>query len=1127
MKLHLIFGSSGSGKTAKLLEGIKHRERVSFHTDTWIIVPDQATFIMEKRVLNTLGDEEASRTRVFGLVRLASHILEKTGGVDRPFLDGSGKGVLVYRALRELHHKLPLFSVAIRKGGFSAIAAELAAEFKNYNIAPQDLRTAADAVGDQRLKAKVQELAIITEAINSATEACGYLDGEDRLSMAAARIADYPGIGSISLVVDKFSRLSPSQLLLLFSCMKHMEAVSITFKIAEPDFSRAYFSNNRHPTARLLFAVHRNAETSNIPLQVSKMEKIDFRHSPGSALAHFARNATFRGSTLPETIFSDISDDIRFVTHLSIEEEVNSCAVKIVSLCRDHGCTFKEIAVIVPEGAVYSTGCRRIFRLHGVPCFVDMRESLAGNPVSVALLAVFDVLRGGWRHDDVFRLLKSGLLPIDEGVVDRLENYALSVGLQGSKMWRELTFEVQELEAARVSLVQPLLDFRESLRREVEVKQALEAYVTLLIRWQLPSRIKKLSCELETLGRLDKAGHMRQIWQSACNLMDQIVEICAGGRLTLAELHSMMAMGLEGGSTGIIPPSLNEVFVATSSRSQLPEVKHLFLLGAAEGWIPKGAGTQDVLSDSDRKRLRACGLELAPDMREIAVEQTDELFGLLSMPTKSLWISRPLTDHEGKAVLPSTMLSDIKYYFPKIVDNWDLGDMKWGPEVEAATTTQALLKHLAPTIRQRKEIDTKLFGICSKKANVDQLVASLSSGFNWDNGASLSTKWIDEYFGENPRGSISALEMYRRCPFSWYAKYAASLRERKVAGPRDVGYGLLMHNIIDEVMKSAENHGEWEKMEACSISDLIEKTLGDIQKKGNAALGLHPSHKGFARWYLGRLANSSHEAVLKISRQLSEGSFRPVGHEVKFGDGGEFPPYKIRVPGGRTLNLQGRLDRLDVLQKNGQSYLRVVDYKSGDKKLSLSDMLEGIEMQLPAYLVVALSSMSHFQGAAGAIQPAGIFYMKVEPKELKLSNSMDVDVVTEKTKQMLLSGYILDDVDIVKAMDRNIESSGTSSIVKAKLNKDGTFSSSTRTLSAGGFKKLEGKINSKIGELAFNMFRGDISIKPLKTKVTTACSYCPYKDLCRFEHGVCEMKWQTPLVASEAENKAILEEGDE
>jgi ATP-dependent helicase/nuclease subunit B len=1143
VKREILEGPAGCGKTAHLLQQAyrvhtPQNQEAPDHAPlvtTFFVVPDQATFLMEKRVLETMGDRAGASVRVFSLSRLARHILSETGNPEQTFLDAAGKGVLVYRVVRALADRLPMFSDAIRKGGFSAAAADLIAECRRYGVTPEQLRVAAERASDARLSVKLGELSVMAEAVAARMTSGAYQDAEDLLALAAERVVDYPEMARLHLCVDQFQRLSPMQLRLVGACMRHMASVTIALRLQEePQPPGLAQEMPGRASRRIRDTLLTLAAQSGVPVTQTCLPARNIRHRPGSGLAHL----TGQLSAFQPTAYAGVPTAVKYGVFPNPEAEIHACAEKIHRLCRDGHCRFRDLAVLIPDVSEYAASVPRIFQLHDIPFFMDRKASLAGHPVSVALLAVFDILRGGWRHDDVFRLLKTGLLPIPMADVDRLENRALAMGLRTAKLWQETVFEEEALETARTLLTGPLMAFRRRFRGKVPGREGLVAYVTLLQDWHVPQAIAAWARTLSQRGALAEAGHTRQIWQSACSLMDQILTLSVEDTITLTELHGMLQSGLEAGTTGIIPPSLEEVFVGTPSRSQLARIRHLFVLGAVEGWIPSQPGGQGLLSDLDRQRLRECGLLLAPDTREAGLERRDELDAVLTAPEEGLWLSRPVSDMEGKALHPSTILTELRQLFPALSEGWDAPqERNWLPETGFATTPRALLERLAPMVgtlaaAPQGETDNpasahlrNLLRLCAEYPELQAPLRSLQAGLEWRNTAVLDPVWMRARYGRQLNHSISGLELYRRCPFSWFARYAAGLREREEAGLHDVGFGLLLHEVLDELVAEILARGGWEQVPPEALDEIVACAVDKGLRHGT---GISPLHPGLRQWFAGRMEKAARIAAERVYRQIRGGLFRPLGHELVFGENGMFPPYRIPLAHGGQLQLHGRLDRLDIHETPEGRYVRVVAYKSGDRSLSLADIANGLSMQLPAYLTVALASLAASTGDAPPPRPAGIFHMRLEPPDIRMKDvpspeAAQTQAVGERDKRMRLSGYVLDDPDVLAAMDAQLSQTGTSTLIKASLKRDGTVSGTTRTLSEKGFVRLGELLQQRLARLGEDLLDGRIPVCPVRVTNMTACGYCPYAWVCRFEPGLGGVTWDRPPALSESAVREELE----
>jgi len=279
-------------------------------------------------------------------------------------------------------------------------------------------------------------------------------------------------------------------------------------------------------------------------------------------------------------------------------------------------------------------------------------------------------------------------------------------------------------------------------------------------------------------------------------------------------------------------------------------------------------------------------------------------------------------------------------------------------------------------------------------------------------------------------------------------------------------------------------------------------------------------HPGLYNWFKSRLKQATHIAGKRVLHQIQSGDFRPVGHEISFGREGMFPPYYIELPDGHMMHLEGRLDRLDSCRLGNELFLRVIDYKSGSKEVSLSDIFYGLSLQLPLYLSVALAhikEMNHIEA-----KPAGVFHMRLEPPDIRANDRSIVHGEDERNKRMRLTGVLLDNKEVMIAMDHGLNNRGTSQVINAKFKKDGSVSSSTVSLSEKGFANLDFHLQKLLTETGSCIKNGEISVFPVSTSSMKACDDCSYLRVCRFDPGIGKNIWNKKQNISDKNVKQAL-----
>ena len=131
------------------------------------------------------------------------------------------------------------------------------------------------------------------------------------------------------------------------------------------------------------------------------------------------------------------------------------------------------------------------------------------------------------------------------------------------------------------------------------------------------------------------------------------------------------------------------------------------------------------------------------------------------------------------------------------------------------------------------------------------------------------------------------------------------------------------------------------------VTKLVDRYLA---AKGRNVLG---SSKRYL--YLSeQLKKTLVKSIMLISRHIADSNFEPAGYEVEFGQDGRYPEITIELPSGESIRLTGRIDRIDTMESEDGTYLRIIDYKSGSRALKLGDVYYGLQIQLITYLDAVL-----------------------------------------------------------------------------------------------------------------------------------------------------------------------------
>jgi ATP-dependent helicase/nuclease subunit B len=262
-----------------------------------------------------------------------------------------------------------------------------------------------------------------------------------------------------------------------------------------------------------------------------------------------------------------------------------------------------------------------------------------------------------------------------------------------------------------------------------------------------------------------------------------------------------------------------------------------------------------------------------------------------------------------------------------------------------------------------------------------------------------------------------------------------------------------------------------------------------------------------------RLRPSVKHVVTDMLRELSRSDFVPLRFELAFGAKGELPPIAL-AGGGEQLYLSGTVDRVDGCYRGGRLYLRVVDYKTGKKSFSLTDVWYGMGMQMLLYLF----SLERGGNAIfdGEIVPAGVLYFPARDKLISSQGDLtDEELEAKKSKELRRSGLLLNDGAVLEAMEHGDEPE----YIPVKY-KNGEAVASESLADAAQLAALSKHIDRRLLELTHELKSGKISAEPCyRSESDNACGYCPYGQICRFDEESDRRRYIKKVPADEFWNR--------
>ena len=155
----------------------------------------------------------------------------------------------------------------------------------------------------------------------------------------------------------------------------------------------------------------------------------------------------------------------------------------------------------------------------------------------------------------------------------------------------------------------------------------------------------------------------------------------------------------------------------------------------------------------------------------------------------------------------------------------------------------------------------------------------------------LSEKLTQRLYNNEMYSSVSRLERFENCPYSYFMEYILNIKERSIFSINTPDLGILYHRVLEGVSNFIENEGlEWTTIEKNQIDEIVNSIVDVTAPTLNNNI-LLSSYSN--RYIVTRLKRISKRAVWALIEQIKVGKFKPFAYELGFGAGEKLPPITI------------------------------------------------------------------------------------------------------------------------------------------------------------------------------------------------------------------------------------------
>ena len=1106
MALQFYFGPSGSGKSKRLHQDVLHMAAKDPDCNFLFLVPDQFTMQTQTDLVKESPGGGIMNIDVLSFGRLTHRIFEETGYGRKPVLDDTGKSLVLRKVASSVKEELPVLSGNLNKIGYIHEIKSAISEFKQYGLSVERVGELAEFSKSRgTLYYKLKDLKTLYQAFD-AYVAERFITTEDTLALLSRAVHESKIMKNSVVIFDGFTGFTPIQYRLIAELMElsRMVIVSVTLGEGENPYrimgeQELFYLSKKTVRDLQKWAQKRNVRQAE-DVYLGKGGLPRFRES--RELAHLEKQL-FRYPLKPyEESQKDSIPAIQIREAMSPAGEVRGACILIKKLVLEQNYSYRDIAVVTGELETYGDFFEREAATYDIPVFIDRTRGILLNPFLEYIRSALRIVLQNFSYESVFHYLRSGLADFTMEETDLLENYILATGIKGRKKWGELftrnaTEQINELRARLYGQMTPLLQKQETA----------SGYVKALYEFIVAGRIQEKLLTFEEQFRADgeeeRAKEYAQIYRLVMELLNQIEGLLREETMTLQEFADILDSGFAEIEVGTIPGGVDRVIVGDMERTRLNQVKVLLFLGVNDGNIPRNANKGGIISDIDREFLKDSDIELAPTPRQQMFTQRLYLYMNMTKPSERLYLSYARISSDGKTLRPSYLIDTVKALFPCAYQ----GNLMEGKEsvTERIMGKKDALPYVAEELRERAQgraggmTDEEFFSLCriywEDSAFRGQMEKLLQAAYEHYEHKPLGAMIARMVYGTVLENSVSRLERYAACAYAHFLQYGLNLKEREVFRLENTDLGNIYHEVLEVFSHRLKEHGYtwldfpkeegeqllWEALENCSMQ------YGETILYSSARY----------QYMIERMYRILKRTIWALKEQLKSGKFLPEAFEMSFSRVENLDAVNITLSEEEKMKLRGRIDRLDTCEDEDHIYVKVIDYKSGNKKFDLAAVYYGLQLQLIVYMNVAAEMMKKSHPDKEVV-PAALLYYHVNDPMIKSEEELSPEQVNDQLlKELRMNGLVNDSEEVIGLLDGSFATK--SSIIPVERKSDGSLSARSSVVKRQDYEVISNYVNQKMHQFGTEILQGNIEVNPCEQGNTESCTYCTFREICAFD----------------------------
>ena len=1084
MSLNIILGKPKTGKSSYIYEKIE--EDIENNRNVILFVPSQQRQETENNYMEFLKKDGIIGVNITTISEYVKENIIKLGLYnDEKYISKEDKKMILADVVLRSTDKLSIFKNVSKKEGFLEliyIYIDLLRK-SNFNLSMLEKID----INDKLKFEKLNEICKIYELYQKQVES-KFVDSIDEIEIFLKNISKLD-FSNTNIYFDSYNNFTEGEFEIVknFLTLASNITISLTTDISKVEDIYSNNTNDIFETSNLTYlrllkiASACGVEVSNKIMYIKYLKQ--------SEDIKYLSNNIFENNR----VVKKDAPNINITLYSNTFSEIISIANIINKKVRE-GYRYKDFDIYTTDVDKYKSVITRVFFDTKIPVYINSKENIKFSKLTIYILKLLDLLKSGIKKDLILDILKLGFTDIKKEDIYEFENYILEFNINDYYMSKPFKFNNKN---NHIYDLDKLNEIREKLVSIYDLKINKKAnanyYITYIYEHLINNNIlKKYGETLEILEKssnefdVSNLAKEKQVWGKICEIFNSISKVYKEN-ITFDDFIHVFKLQVKDTMVKVAPPVLDSVNLLDINLSNMKTSKIAFFIGVNEGCFPKIIEEDILFSDEDLNSLNKSGINLKETTTSKQNMALYNIYNALNSITDELYISVPTSDYSGKALRISEVINDIKRVVNVEIQGNTVNDNS-DVKLKNIYSKNEVLEYMLSLINSSKNIE-EILTIYNYIQNDNMYNELLSYKKDDDN---LKDETLKIIYNDKFNTSISKLELFKKCPFSYYMKYLLKIEPRREFEISSLDIGSFMHEVLEKFSKYLfDNNICWHELLTNDlwkeklydiIDEKLESNLGD--KKQSIKYGILKE----------KLINTMKKVVLVIANSFNQSEFVPFGYEIEFKEGKIFAPIKIQIDKNKTMNIIGKIDRVDTLKIEDKMYVRVVDYKSSRKDLKLEDIKEGISLQLITYLYSFIENINKEKEGIKKVIPAGMLYFNLSDKLVNLKDyiSDEEKVKDETIKALRMKGIFLKDLKIIEKMDNKISTDKRLiDISKITLNKENT----NRALTEDEYDNLFNETKEILKNIGKEITDGVVKIKP--NKKTKCCNYCNYSSICR------------------------------